>query len=56
MNYDTSTSIRQRKDPNDTSMEGGNNFIGVLRHNRKVCRYAKKHHITEEEAIRKLYK
>ena len=54
MNYDTS--MPQPRDPNDTSTEGNNNFIGTLRHNRKVCRYAKKHHITEEEAFRKLYK
>ena len=25
-------------------------------YNRKVCRYAKKYHITEEEAFKKLYK
>ena len=25
-------------------------------YNRKVCRYAKKHNITEEEAFKKLYK
>ena len=54
MKYDTSMPIS--RDSNDTSMHEGNNFIGVLRYNRKVCRYAKKHHITEEEAFKKLYK
>lgn len=54
MNYDTSTP--RAKGPNDTSIDGGNNFIGILGYNRKVCRYAKKHHITSEEAFKKLYK
>jgi len=53
-------------DPTDTSMplptsydstaSPGNNTPIDLRHNRKVCRYAKKHKITAEEAFKRLYK
>ena len=58
MNHDTS--ITQQKDSNDTSTSSNNvPFAGVtIRgfYNRKIYRYAKKHHITEEEAIKRLYK
>ena len=50
------TTTPSRKDPNDTSDDTGNRYIGELSYNRKVCRYAKKHHITEEEAIKRLYR
>ena len=53
-------------DPTDTSMplptsydstaSHSNNIPIDLRHNRKVCRYARKHKITTEEAFKRLYK
>ena len=51
------TSYHRRSDPNDTSTT--NNDFPALNfqcYNRKVCRYAKKHNITEEEAFKRLYK
>ena len=53
-------------DPTDTSVQlptsydstasQSNNIPVDLRHNRKVCRYAKKHKISTEEAFKRLYK
>ncbi len=36
-----------------TEVEGNN--VGKIAHNRKVIRYAKKHKISQEEAIKRLY-
>ena len=62
MVYDTTTP--RQVDPNDTSTSSiWDNLVEVkpipvpnLYFNRSCMRYAKKHHITEEEAIKRLYR
>ena len=46
------------KDYDSTVSDYGNNPPVTVKfgYNRKVCRYAKKHNITEEEAFKRLYK
>ena len=51
----TDTSVQLPTSYDGTASQG-NNIPVDLRHNRKVCRYAKKHKITAEEAFKRLYK
>jgi len=52
-----STAIPLPKDYDSTASDYGNNQPVAIKfgYNRKVCRYAKKHGITEEEAFKRLY-
>jgi hypothetical protein len=54
--FDTTTSYNSNYLRSPTEVEGNNTQVGKIAHNRKVIRYAKKHNITEEEAIKRLYK
>ena len=52
---DTSTPLP--KEYSNTTSDLSNNSVMIkFGHNRKVCRYAKKHGITQEEAFKRLYK
>lgn len=52
-----STAIQLPKDYDSTASEYENNPPVAIKfgYNRKVCRYAKKYGITEEEAFKRLY-
>lgn len=54
MNYDTS--MPQPRDLNDTSTTNNVGEPIKLYYNRKVCRFAKKHKLSYDEAFKRLYK
>lgn len=56
LNSDPSSTMIKLPTSYDSTASSNNNIPIDLRHNRKVCRYAKKHKITCEEAFKRLYK
>jgi len=56
LNSDPSSTMIELPTSYDSTASHSNNILINLRHNRKVCRYAKKHKITTEEAFKRLYK
>ena len=56
LNSDLSSTMPELPTSYDSTASSSSNTPIDLRHNRKVCRYAKKHKITCEEAFKRLYK
>ena len=56
LNSDPSSTMTELPTSYDSTASHSNNILIDLRHNRKVCRYAKTHKITCEEAFKRLYK